>query len=37
MNVNELEDITGMDFFAIFPDKGKDIIEGTKDYKKWNF
>ena len=37
ISVDELEKITGIDFFPSLPDDLEQKVEGSKDFTKWNF
>jgi endonuclease G len=37
ISVDELEKITGLDFFPSLPDKLEEAVESSTDFSKWNF
>ena len=37
VSVDELEKITGLDFFPSLPDNLEQVVESNSDFSKWNF
>ncbi len=37
VSIDELESLTGIDFFNILPDDVENKLESSSDYKNWSF